>query len=144
MRLTLRLIKPQDGAWFNLDVKKWVEEHPEYNKLIVPINKEMIMIKPGSLITIRRSIEAAGIVLYPPYAFQQVSEEKHAVIMEKSTGWYIKDVGSRNGTWIRRNDEFLDAKKEEIKLENEDKIYIGKPSDSAKDLNAIMEVTLIK
>lgn len=142
MKLILRLIKPKRGAWFNMDVNKWLKEYPAYNKLITAINKETIAIKSGQLITIRRSEEAAGIPLVPEGIFQQISVEKHAIIMEKNTGWYIKDVGSKLGTWVWRNKEFLDAKKE-IKLENLDIIYLGKASDNDRYLNAIIEVRLV-
>ena len=142
MQLILRLIKPERGMWFNMDVNKWLKEHPKYNKFITAINNETIAIKPGQLITIRRSEEAAGIPMIPEAVFQQVSVEKHAVIMEKGTGWYIKDVGSRFGTWVFRNKKFLDTKNG-IRLENTDKIYLGKASDNNNYPNAIIEVALV-
>ncbi len=125
MTLTLRIVEPDNTiAWFAGDIKKFVEEKPEFNNYFDIIDERTIKLKIDE-IGIGR--EAKHIVLSTKegsYFFRVISR-RHAKILKNKGKWFLSHEG-RNKTIITRKKGFF--YKTELKIE----VVEGNPQELKK------------
>ena len=148
MQLFIKLIKPRRGLWFNADLESWLEKHKEKKDKIKPINETTIQVLNSPIIIGKYDEDKENINLDIDFGtiqtFRQISG-RHAEIFKKIEGkeekWYIIDLRSKYGTSVIRNENIIEVRNE-VKLENHDKIFLGK-KDSKYEFNATLQIEIV-
>ena len=125
MALVLRLTSPSDSMWFGISIKRWVENHPEYNNYFDIIDSSTISVKVDRLEIGRQKNNK--VVLDNKLVFSGVSR-KHALIVREGGKWFLVDQRSKYGTWVRIKGEIVDVRTlpEPISLKQGYEIILGK------------------
>ncbi|MBD3248595.1 FHA domain-containing protein [Candidatus Woesearchaeota archaeon] len=127
MKLKMQILK---GTWFRRIYKDHKKYSNKFNSLIESphvkdniefLDKEFRVIRlKGHNINVGRN-EINNIVLDD----SKVSRLHCDIVHHMFKGWYVKDLGSKSGTKIKRNGKIFEIGSDEFKLEKDDLLLLG-------------------